>query len=46
MRRRGIGFADHLPIRLIAGIAAIAIAGQISLAAGEEAKRAPVPMTQ
>ncbi|MFW2391902.1 MAG: vWA domain-containing protein [Methyloceanibacter sp.] len=41
MQRRGIGFADHLPSRLIAGIAAIAVAGVASLAVGQSAKKGP-----
>lgn len=41
MQRRGIGVAEHLPIRLIAGIAAIVAAGQVTMAAGQDAKPAP-----
>jgi len=41
MQRRGIGVADHLPSRLIAGIAAIAVLGGATLAVGQDAKKGP-----
>jgi Ca-activated chloride channel family protein len=41
MQRRGIGFADYLPSRLIAGIAAIVVAGQAAVAVGQETQPAP-----
>ena len=41
MQRRGIGLADHLPFRLIAGLAAIAVAGVATLAAAQDETPAP-----
>ncbi|MHA1517016.1 MAG: vWA domain-containing protein [Alphaproteobacteria bacterium] len=41
MQLRGIRFADHLPFRLIAGIAAIVVAGQAAVAAAEDNELGP-----
>src|SRR5665811_2275076 len=41
MQRRGIGFADLLPVRLIGGLAAILAAGQISVAVAQDEKPGP-----
>jgi Ca-activated chloride channel family protein len=41
MQRRGIGFADHLPFRQIAGFAAVVVAGHVTMALGQDAKPGP-----